>query len=112
MRYGDRTVITLDMVERMEILRGAMMVLSKLTFVREVYLFGSMLDGKITGASDIDLLIVIDSVDPKRAYIEIALALEEELGERAYIIDIHVVSKNLLDEQPFKWLHKNSKKIL
>jgi len=102
----------LDLNERTEILKDATVVLSKLAYVKEVYLFGSMLSGKITGASDIDLLIVIDDVDPKRAYIEIALALKEEQGERAYIIDIHVVSKNLLDKQPFKWLHKKSKKIL
>ena len=86
-------------------------MLSKFTFVRKIFLFGSTLSGRITGASDIDLLVIINNIDPKEAHLKMTLALEDELGEEAYIIDIHVVSENMLSEQPFKWFLKKAVKI-
>jgi len=104
-------IMTLDLAERMQIIQDAVLVLSKFPYIEEVYLFGSMLDGKITAASDIDLLIVTDNVDPKKAYLEIALALEDKLKEKAYIIDIHVIDKKTINELLPKWFFGRVKRI-
>ncbi len=105
-------VMTLDMAERKQIIKDTILVLSKFTYIKEIYLFGSMLDGKITAASNIDLLIIVDNIDPKKAYLEIAIALEDRLKEKAYIIDLHVISKQAINELLPRQLLKRAKRIL
>jgi len=59
----------------------------------------------------IDTLIIIEDTDPKRAYLEIALALEDELGDKAYIIKVHVIDRKMIDESSLKQLLGGVKRI-
>ena len=78
----------------------------------EVYVFGSVVKGRIAGASDIDLLVVLpDGVDGLRSHVEIVKVLEDELGDLAYLIDVHVVGRSELEREPYKWWFRNSIKI-
>lgn len=78
----------------------------------ELYVFGSVVTDKITGASDIDLLVAIPSnFSEREIYIHLATKLEEQLGSASYIVDLHVVHKERLDKPPYTWWLKNSIKI-
>ena len=77
----------------------------------EVYVFGSIVEGKVTGASDIDVLVVIggevDILQLRRLWISLNEKLEEILGENAYIIDLHLISRDMVEKPPYKqWLEK------
>lgn len=78
----------------------------------EVYVFGSVVRGRITGASDIDLLVVLpDGVDELRSHVEMVKVLEDELGDLAYLIDVHVVGRSKLEREPYRWWLRDSIKI-
>ncbi|ADI31261.1 nucleotidyltransferase domain-containing protein [Staphylothermus hellenicus] len=80
--------------------------------IMEIYVFGSVVDGKFTGASDLDLLIVIpEKYDESKTYILFNKILEEKLGEIAYMIDLHIINKNKLAKPPYTWWLKKSYKI-
>ncbi|KYH36252.1 MAG: DNA polymerase beta domain-containing protein region [Candidatus Bathyarchaeota archaeon B24] len=74
----------------------------------EVYVFGSVVRGRITGASDIDLVVLPDCVDELRSHVEMVKVLEDELGDLAYLIDVHVVGRSRLEKEPYKWWLRNS----
>ncbi len=72
-------------------------VLASLDYVVEAYVFGSVLSGRVTGSSDLDILVIVeDKVDRYRALAEIEDLLIERPGDTAYIIDLHVVRRDQL----------------
>lgn len=76
-------------------------------------MFGSAIEDRITGASDIDLLVAVpDDLDEPRTYIELSKALEDRLGSTAYIIDLHVVHRSRVDEPPYRWWLGRSHEVL
>lgn len=109
-----------SLLNRMRILRNWHVVADRVAGIVsqripsvEVYAFGSIVEGKVTGASDIDLLIAVpDDHDELEAYIELSKMLEEQLGSTAYIVDLHVVCKNNIDKPPYKWWLGKSIRIL
>jgi len=76
----------------------------------EVYVFGSVVEGEYTGASDIDVL-VLTSIEPKRMYRELSLQLWRELGDDSAIIDLHVARLIDRDKPPYKWWLRRAKRI-
>ena len=78
----------------------------------EVYVFGSVVEGKITGASDIDIIVIIpDDVNTKEAYLKIVAYLEDKLGEDSYILDVHVVNRQDVEKPPYVWWIRKAVKI-
>ncbi len=70
----------------------------------EVYVFGSVLESKVTGSSDIDILVVVpDDVDLKKTYLDIVLRLEDAVGEDSYLLDVHIVRKSDVERPPYAW---------
>ncbi len=105
-------MMTLNIKERRSLIQKTVEALSRIPYIKEVYLFGSMVEGKITGSSDIDLLIVVGKKNIKESYIEIALFLEKEINDKSYLIDIHVISEEMLREPPFIWILHKAEKII
>ncbi|AAL81068.1 nucleotidyltransferase [Pyrococcus furiosus DSM 3638] len=66
----------------------------------EVYVFGSVLTGKFTAGSDVDLLIKVPN-PPKslRAKAEVEAKIEELAG----LPDYHPFEFHIVDEEGFKW---------
>jgi len=71
----------------------------------EVRVFGSVLRGEVTGWSDLDLLVI--ARDPSFK-VRALLKLEDELGELAYLVDLHVVSPEEVENPPYSWFLKES----
>ena len=59
----------------------------------EVFVFGSVIEGKHTMASDIDLLVVLDSIERRD---EILMKINEVLGE-FHPFQIHLVTRKELE---------------
>ena len=90
----------------------ALDVIHSLYETRCVYVFGSIVRGEATGASDIDILVVLDDdTDSREAYTRIALGLEEALGYKATLIDLHITVKKQAKNPPYTWWLKHSLKI-
>ena len=67
----------------------------------EVYVFGSVVEGRYTAASDIDLLVVTKHAPKRlREKIDVILWLEDELGLPPGIIDLHIVAPG---SEEHKW---------
>lgn len=64
----------------------------------EIYLFGSYAWGKPDNESDLDLLIVVESCDPKNRYEQMAKGHRALLDFRNLGKDIIVLSKQEFDE--------------
>lgn len=86
-----KTLLDVDLPKFVKKIRS---ILFRFHYVKEVYLFGSVIRNKITGASDLDILVIIRNKKPKDAYVEIAMALEDTLGDLAYLIDLHVYTED------------------
>jgi predicted nucleotidyltransferase len=70
----------------------------------EVYVFGSVVEGRYTAASDIDILVVTKRAPRGRAErIELLLWLEDELGLPPGILDLHVVRPG---SEEYEWFFK------
>jgi len=79
----------------------------------EVYVFGSVVEGRVTGASDIDLLVVIpENYSELETHLTLSRILEDRLGDKTHIIDLHVIRRSKLAKPPYKWWLKKSHKIL
>lgn len=61
----------------------------------EVYIFGSALKGELTANSDIDVLIVSESVAGRQRH-KIAVAIEERL-ENPVIFEMHFVTRDKVE---------------
>ena len=79
----------------------------------EAYVFGSVVEDRVTGASDVDILVVIpEDYDEFKTYLTLSKVLEDKLGSTAYIIDLHVIRRSRLTKPPYKWWLKKIHKIL
>ncbi|MCW7079503.1 MAG: nucleotidyltransferase domain-containing protein [Candidatus Methanospirare jalkutatii] len=67
----------------------------------EVIVFGSVVEGKHTMASDIDLLVVLDSIERRD---EILMKINEVLGE------FHPFQIHLVTRKEFEWYKRFIKK--
>lgn len=67
----------------------------------EVIVFGSVVEGKHTMASDIDLLVVLDSIERRD---EVLMKINEVLGE------FHPFQIHLVTRKEFKWYKRFIKK--
>jgi len=67
----------------------------------EVIVFGSVIEGKHTMASDIDLLVVLDSIERRD---EILMKINEVLGE------FHPFQIHLVTRKEFEWYKRFIKK--
>lgn len=75
----------------------------------EVYVFGSVIEGRATGGSDVDVLVVSDMI-PKVPHgrAEVKVAVIERLGlPLHHPFEIHIVSR---DEA--EWYRKHVKKLI
>ncbi|MGC9180593.1 MAG: nucleotidyltransferase family protein [Vulcanisaeta sp.] len=77
----------------------------------ECYVFGSVVTGRITGSSDIDILLVIESGDPLDIKVRIAEEIEDRFGELAYLFDIKVVNARDRDKPPYTWFLRSAVRI-
>lgn len=74
-----------------------------------IHVFGSIVEGEITGSSDIDVLLVVsDRLDVKKLHLELLKRLEDMLGDKAYIVDLHVINQSQAQKPPYTWWVKNS----
>ena len=69
----------------------------------EVYIFGSVAEGKHTMASNIDLLVVLDRIEDRT---KILVKINEILGE-LHPFEIHLVTR-----EEFEWYKKFAKKMI
>lgn len=64
----------------------------------EVYLFGSIIDGNLVGASDIDILIVADVPKKHLRRAEIIAKIEEDAGlPLSHPFEFHLITENELN---------------
>lgn len=75
----------------------------------EVYVFGSVVEGKVTGGSDIDILIVSDKV-PKR--LKDVWKLKTEIEELSQLPLYHPFEIHLVGKREAKWYFRHIKKYL
>ncbi|MFA4669793.1 nucleotidyltransferase domain-containing protein [Pyrococcus kukulkanii] len=66
----------------------------------EVYVFGSVVEGKFTAESDVDILIVVESVP--ESLMERA-KLKVEIEERAGLPEDHPFEFHIVDKEGFEW---------
>jgi len=73
----------------------------------EVYVFGSVVEGHMTGGSDVDILIISDNVPSKaRERWKLKVMIEEQAGLPLYHpYEIHLVSK-----REAKWYMRHIRK--
>ncbi len=70
----------------------------------EVYVFGSIINNKYTGSSDIDVIVVTRGKDPKKVYQELSMLIDRELGSLiSQAIDLHIVPRREKNKPPYKW---------
>ena len=96
-----------------DVVRRVAEVVSSLYPGSEVYVFGSVVEGRVTGASDIDVIVVLpQGVKELDAYINISKALEDSMGSDSYVVDLHVVEKSYCDKPPYVWWLKRAVRVL
>lgn len=75
----------------------------------EVYIFGSIIEGKATGGSDVDILIVSDKLpQTNKDRWEIRARIEEEAGLPLY----HPYEIHLANTKEAQWYFKHIKKYI
>jgi predicted nucleotidyltransferase len=103
------------MEQPIELLRNWRKLISNLSLdeYSEVYVFGSVVEGKITGYSDIDLLVIIPSKKDKLQYLlKFYDEVEKKLGEKiSYLFDVKVIYPEEKSVPPYSWFLKKSIKI-
>ena len=84
-----------------EILDNASDVICKTLGSAEIYAFGSVVKGKFTAASDIDVLVISKkAVESEDFAVELQLMIEDELDIPPGLIHLHVVKPN---SEKYKW---------
>lgn len=87
-------------------------IVSEYGIAADIYVFGSVVKGRYTGASDIDVLIIVnDDVNLQKLYRELSIILEDKLGNIAYIVDLHIITKNMAKNPPYRWWLEEAIKI-
>ncbi|AEE94966.1 DNA polymerase beta domain protein region [Acidianus hospitalis W1] len=103
------------MEQPIELLRNWRKLISNLSLdeYSEVYVFGSVVEGKITGYSDIDVLVIIPNKKDKLQYLlKFYDEVEKKLGEKiSYLFDVKVIYPEEKSVPPYSWFLKKSIKI-
>ncbi|ADN50244.1 nucleotidyltransferase family protein [Vulcanisaeta distributa] len=77
----------------------------------ECYVFGSVITGRITGSSDVDILLVISDGDPLEVKVKVLEEVEDRLGDVVHLLDIKVVNARDKGKPPYAWFLKNAIRI-
>ncbi|BDB99149.1 nucleotidyltransferase family protein [Saccharolobus caldissimus] len=105
----------MEPIEKIKFLRNWREALRKLNLERfkEVYVFGSVVSGKITGASDIDLILVIKrGEDKNKALIGFFDEVESKLGEKAsYLFDVKVIYEDEKELPLYKFFLRDAVRV-
>lgn len=107
------------MAKRMRMLREwrdivsrAARIVKQLIPEAEVYAFGSAVTGRVTGSSDIDVLVVVpNNLSERETHTYLSNKLEEHLGSTSYILDLHIVRREDLDSSPYMWWIERAARI-
>jgi len=88
---------------------GVAQIIKQITPRVEVYVFGSTVAGRVTGSSDIDILVVVpDNLSEREINTHLSVELEERLGSLSHIPDLHIARRENIDKPPYKRWFKNS----
>lgn len=105
----------MEPLEKIKFLRNWRVALAKLNLESfdEVFVFGSVVTGKITAGSDIDLILVIrHGEDKNKALISFFDEVERKLGESAsYLFDVKVIYENEKNLPPYKYFLKGAVRV-
>jgi len=75
----------------------------------KVFVFGSVVEGKATGGSDVDILIICRNLpESRKERAEIIVKIEEEAGLPLY----HPYEIHLVTEEEAKWYFKHITKYI
>lgn len=77
----------------------------------ECYVFVSVVTGRVTGSSDVDIILVIDRGDPLDVKVRVIEEIEDRLGDLAYLFDVKVVSARDRDKPPYVWFLRNAVRV-
>jgi Nucleotidyltransferase domain. len=78
----------------------------------EMYVYGSVLTGRLTGSSDIDIILVCANCDVIRAKIMAYEIIEQKIGyENSLLFDVTVVQQENKNKPPHQWLLKGAQRI-
>ncbi|GAB6947469.1 nucleotidyltransferase domain-containing protein [Vulcanisaeta sp. JCM 16161] len=77
----------------------------------ECYVFGSVVMGRVTGSSDVDILLVIDGGDPLDVKVRVIEEIEDRFGDLAYLFDVKVVNARDRDRPPYAWFLRNAVRV-
>ncbi|WP_243679470.1 nucleotidyltransferase domain-containing protein [Vulcanisaeta souniana] len=77
----------------------------------ECYVFGSVITGRITGSSDVDVLLVISDGDPLEVKVKVLEEVEDRLGDVVHLLDIKVVNARDKGKPPYAWFLRNAIRI-
>ncbi|MGC8584068.1 MAG: nucleotidyltransferase domain-containing protein [Thermoproteus sp.] len=75
----------------------------------ECYAFGSAVAGRVTGSSDLDILLFVEEEDLHSA--EVLAEAEAVLGELAYLLDIKVARIEDREKPPYVWFLRNAVRL-
>ncbi|BAB65811.1 nucleotidyltransferase domain-containing protein [Sulfurisphaera tokodaii] len=105
----------MEPLKRINFLRNWREAFAKLDLGRfeEVYVFGSVVTGKITGGSDIDVIVVVKrGEDRNKALIDFIDEVESKLGEEAsYLFDVKVIYEDEKELPPYRSFLRNAVRV-
>ena len=107
----------MEPIERIRLLRDWRLLISKVLpilrkYAVEAYVFGSVVTGRVTGSSDLDILLVIEDGDPLDVKVRVIEEVEYAFGELAYLLDVKVVNARDKDKPPYAWFLKDAIRVL
>ncbi|PSN83977.1 hypothetical protein B9Q01_02700 [Candidatus Marsarchaeota G1 archaeon OSP_D] len=78
----------------------------------EMYVYGSVLTGRLTGSSDIDVILVCTNCNVTQAKIMAYQIIEKKIGyENSLLFDITVIKYENKHKPPYLWLLKGAQRI-
>ncbi|AEA11545.1 hypothetical protein TUZN_0039 [Thermoproteus uzoniensis 768-20] len=77
----------------------------------ECYVFGSAVAGRVTGSSDLDILLFVEEGDPLDVKAEVLAEAEAVLGELAYLLDIKVAYVKDREKPPYIWFLRDAVRL-
>ncbi|PSN82446.1 hypothetical protein B9Q03_14210 [Candidatus Marsarchaeota G2 archaeon OSP_D] len=78
----------------------------------EMYVYGSVLTGRLTGSSDIDIILVCANCDVVHAKIMAYELIEQKIGhENSLLFDVTVVQQGNKNKPPYLWLLKGAQRV-
>jgi len=78
----------------------------------EMYVYGSVLTGRLTASSDIDVILVCKNCNAAQAKIMAYQMIEKKIGyENSLLFDITVVKRENKNKPPYLWLLRGAQRI-